>query len=174
MSAVALERFLVLRTFGSFDDFGRVLLVGDGHVAEKLASELRGSHAETINVTGLLASEVSEASDPERFGLPVRGSSEDLPDLIANRDVDTIVVCTNVDSKLVPISTLLSAKLKGIEVLDATEFYEHLERKVLLEKLEPIQMLYRSQLRMTTWRWLLKGIRSRSLRQSCSSFSRGR
>ena len=56
----------------------------------------------------------------------------------------------------IPVEILLRSKLAGAQVFDTADFYENHFRKVLLEKLEAIQLLFCDNLCMTRMRWFLK------------------
>jgi len=155
MSVVAIERTLVLRNFNDTPYLGNILILGTGEATQQVVTEARRNHGQTFRLVGGLSedpSEVGRAVD----GCSVVGSIGEIDRVVREKDVGGIIISMPVHSPLLPTDFLLKCKLNGIMVRDATEFYENVGKKLLLEKLDPIQLLYSENLLMTRFRWRLK------------------
>ena len=78
----------------------RVLIVGTGRLARELAAELQGRARWGYRVVGLLAPDGSEAGagDAEgAAGLPVLGTVDDATHLIAQHEIDRLIVVSPVE-----------------------------------------------------------------------------
>ena len=154
-SVIALERLVVLKLFNRSPYLGNILVLGAGPAAEQLVREARRNHGKTIRLVGIL-SEVPELVGRSVAGLSVVGAIEEIERVVESRDVRCILIALPLHSPALPTGFLLKCKLKGIKVLDASDFYETLGKKILLEKLEPVQLLFSEHLLMTRFRWFLK------------------
>ncbi len=77
-------------------------------------------------------------------------------DLIAEKKINKIVVALNQRIGLFPLSTLLSCKLRGIQIVDFPDFYEKLTGKILIKDLRPSWLIFSSGFRHTSFYKLLK------------------
>ncbi|MBI4585453.1 MAG: TIGR03013 family PEP-CTERM/XrtA system glycosyltransferase [Planctomycetes bacterium] len=155
ISMIALERFFVLKVFYESPSFGNVLVLGTGPATELLIKEARASHGKTFHLSGIL-SENAEDIGKEILGCKIMGTLEDLGPISLSHKFGTILISTPIYSRNLPMNDLLRAKVAGTKVFDAADFYEQVERKILLEKIEPIQLLLSENLLMTRFRWFLK------------------
>ncbi len=156
MSLIGVERSLVLKLCNGSPYLGNILILGTGAATEKLVAEARRRHGKTLSLVGVLS------EDPRDAGLPIDGcrvvgSLEDIERVVRQRAVGCILICMPIHSPRFPLEFLLKAKLMGIMVLDSSAFYEMVGKKVLLERLDPIQFLLSEGLLMTRMRWLIKG-----------------
>ncbi|MGH9363292.1 MAG: sugar transferase, partial [Thermoanaerobaculia bacterium] len=154
------ERALVLRLFNDSPYMGNILILGTGHATDKLVEEARHHHGKTFRLAGVLSvdpAEVGRAVD----GCRVIGTLGDISRVVRQHDIRTILISIPLYSPDLPSEFLLRCKLGGIAVLDSADFYESLGKKVLLEKLDPIQFLLSGNLLMTRFRWALKATTDR-------------
>jgi exopolysaccharide biosynthesis polyprenyl glycosylphosphotransferase len=77
----------------------RVLIVGTGRLARELASELQGRARWGYRVVGMLAPGGDAADEPgdHAAGLPVLGELEDTARVVAEHDVDRVIVVSPVE-----------------------------------------------------------------------------
>ena len=138
----------------------RVLILG----ADKLALEL-GELVTAGNVC-VLAGLLEFTADKERLdaALPLPDSEPcrmvalqgDLLSTACNEKVDIIVVALPERRGILPLQEIMQCKLNGIEVLNAADFYEILQGKLMLEQMTPNWMIFSSGLRRTTLVTFLK------------------
>jgi sugar transferase (PEP-CTERM system associated) len=123
--------FLVINSVSRFAD--RVLILGDGLLAEPLSREISQRPELALNVIG----HISEQSDGvgENCSLEDDERIANLPHYVRSHKIDRIIVAMSDRKGRLPVEQLLAAKSRGILVQDATEVYEAITGKVPLESL---------------------------------------
>ena len=123
--------FLVINSASRFAD--RVLILGDGLLAEPLSKEISQRPELALNVIG----HISEQNDgvAENWSLEDDERVADLPRFVRSHKIDRIIVAMSDRKGKLPIEQLLAAKSRGVLVQDATEVYEAITGKVPLESL---------------------------------------
>jgi sugar transferase (PEP-CTERM system associated) len=116
----------------------RVLVVGTGPIARMIAREMQNRHEFGYRIVGFVSEQQSAAS-PERG---VIGRADDIPHLVETLQIDRIVVGISDRRGHLPTSQLLSAKLAGARVEDATNAYERLTGKILVDNLKPSWLIF--------------------------------
>jgi sugar transferase (PEP-CTERM system associated) len=120
--------FLVVNSISRFAD--RVLILGDGLVAELLSKEISQRPELALNVIGRM----SEQTD----GRETFQDSDDIADLpryVRAHRVNRIIVAMGDRKGKLPVEQLLAVKSRGVLIQDATEVYEAITGKVPLESL---------------------------------------
>ncbi len=156
MTLITVERTLVLKLFNDAPYLGNILILGTGAATDQVVKEARRHHGKTLQLVGVLSEnpdEIGKSVD----GCKVIGCIEEIAEIVTGCDIRCILISMPIYSSRIPTEFLLKCKLRGILVIDSAEFYETLGKKVLLEKLDPIQLLLSENLLMTRFRWLLKG-----------------
>jgi sugar transferase (PEP-CTERM system associated) len=126
----------------------RVLIVGSGLTARTLARQIQLQHDFGYRVIGC----VSDGTDgPGLLQAAPLGTSEDIPRIVRDYDVDRIVVALADHRGRLPISELLQAKLSGIRVEDATTTYERLTGKILIDDLKPSWLIFSDGFTISRW-----------------------
>ena len=123
--------FLVINSVSRFAD--RVLILGDGLLAEPLSREISQRPELALNVIG----HISEQSDGvgENWSLEDDERVANLPHYVRSHKIDRIIVAMSDRKGRLPVEQLLAAKSRGVLVQDATEVYEAITGKVPLESL---------------------------------------
>jgi sugar transferase (PEP-CTERM system associated) len=123
--------FLVINSVSRFAD--RVLILGDGLLAEPLSREIAQRPELALNVIG----HISEQSDGvgENWSLEDDERVANLPHYVRSHKIDRIIVAMSDRKGRLPVEQLLAAKSRGVLVQDATEVYEAITGKVPLESL---------------------------------------
>jgi len=116
----------------------RVLVIGTGPIARMIAREMQNRYEFGYRVVGF----VSEHQGAELYERAVIGNAEDIPRLVETLQVDRIVVGISDRRGHLPTSELLSAKLAGVRVEDATTAYERLTGKILVDNLKPSWLIF--------------------------------
>ena len=108
----------------------RLLFVGTGETARKVARQILDQHEFAYRVIGFIDSDASRIG--ERIVNPaIIGTPDDIDRLIAEHHIDRIVVGLSDRRGHLPIQELLRAKMAGIRVEDATTTYERVTGKIL-------------------------------------------
>src|SRR3954454_22212391 len=129
------------RVTGSLKFEERVLFVGTGEVARKVARQILDQHDFGYRIIGFID------DDPARIGErivnpAIVGTPADIEQLIARHHVDRIIVALSDRRGKLPVQELLRAKMAGIRVEDATTTYERLTGKILIDDLRPSWLIF--------------------------------
>jgi sugar transferase (PEP-CTERM system associated) len=116
----------------------RVLIVGSGSIARQLARQIQHRHDFGYRVAGFLA----EPEAPGVLSGSIVGALDELPRILGSGMVDRIVIALSDRRGRLPIAELLRAKLRGIQVEDATTMYERLTGKILVDDLKPSWLIF--------------------------------
>jgi sugar transferase (PEP-CTERM system associated) len=117
----------------------RVLVVGTGHVAQLVAKQIGGQQDFAYRLVGFVDDD--EGIQVVRHH-EVLGKAADLRRIIAEHQVDRIIVGLSDRRGRLPIQELLQAKLSGVRVEDATTTYERLTGKILIDDLKPSWLIF--------------------------------
>jgi sugar transferase (PEP-CTERM system associated) len=139
LAAIVVWRLLFNRLAYASPLEERVLIVGTGLTARTVAREIQTQHDFGYRVVGFIddAPETSRLLHP-----PAVGTSEDIPRLVREHDVNRIIVGLPDRRGRLPIAQLLQAKLSGTRVEDATTTYERLTGKILIDDLKPSWLIF--------------------------------
>lgn len=133
----------------------RVLFVGTGVTARKVARQILDQHDFAYRVIGFID------DDPARIGERVVnpaiiGTPADIDRLVALHQIDRIVVGLADRRGKMPVAELLRAKLAGVRVEDATTTYERVTGKILIEDLRPSWLIFSDGFRVSRMTRILK------------------
>ena len=138
----------------------RVVVVGTGRAAQLVARQIGGQHDFAYRLVGFV-------DDDEGVELvrhhEVLGKAADLRAIIAEHQVDRIIVGLSDRRGRLPIQELLQAKLSGVRVEDATTTYERLTGKILLDDLKPSWLIFSDGFRASRLTRVLKRMLDLSL-----------
>jgi len=120
----------------------RIVVLGEGPLAQSLASEIDGRPALGFRLIGVVG------SAPEKLNglgtLQYLGDVAELVQIVVARQINRIVVTMKDRRGRLPVARLLELKAKGVLVEDGSAFYETLTGKVPLESLRLSQLLFSS------------------------------
>ena len=129
-------------------DEERVLFVGTGETARKVARQILDQHEFAYRVIGFIDDDASRVG--ERIVNPaIVGTPADIDRLIAEHHVDRIVVGLSDRRGKLPVQELLRAKMAGIRVEDATTTYERVTGKILIDDLRPSWLIFSDGFRVS-------------------------
>jgi sugar transferase (PEP-CTERM system associated) len=117
----------------------RVLIVGTGPLARTIARQIRAQHDFAYRIVGFVGESGGNAGATV---WPVLGTTADLLRLIAEHDVDRIVVGLADRRGQFPSQELLQAKLSGVRIEDAATTYERITGKILTDGLNPSWLIF--------------------------------
>ncbi len=136
----------------------RVLVVGTGEAARKVTRQILDQKDFAYRVVGFID------HDPRRIGQRIVnpgiiGTPADIPRLVAEHQVDRIIVGLTDRRGTFPINELLQAKLSGVRVEDVTTTYERVTGKILIDDLRPSWLIFSDGFRVSRLtRWMKRGI----------------
>ncbi|MGH9373347.1 MAG: nucleoside-diphosphate sugar epimerase/dehydratase, partial [Vicinamibacterales bacterium] len=136
----------------------RILVVGTGETARKVARQILDQHDFAYSVVGFIDDDPSRLG--ERIVNPaIIGTPADIPELIIRHQIDRIVVGLFDRRGKLPIEELLGAKMAGVRVEDATTTYERVTGKILIDDLRPSWLIFSDGFRVSrAIRWMKRTI----------------
>jgi sugar transferase (PEP-CTERM system associated) len=119
----------------------KVLIVGVGPLARLVGRHLMAHHDPGFEVIGFID------QDPARIGAPVInpkviGIPQQIPAIVQAHNVKKVIIALPERRGRLPMEPLLACKVRGIEVLDGTSFYERLTGRISLEGLNPGWLIF--------------------------------
>ena len=118
-----------------------VLILGTGSAAVSLAREVLQHRNEGYRVVGFLGKDPEEVGK-SLFNPTVVGTHDDLLPLTERFNVHTIVVALEEQRGELPLSDLLTCKLRGARVTQASEFYEAVTGQLPVRNLRPSSLIF--------------------------------
>jgi len=126
----------------------RVLFVGTGDTARKVARQILDQHDFAYRVIGFIDDDASRIG--ERIVNPgIIGTPADMERLISAHHIDRIVVGLSDRRGKLPVEELLRAKMAGVRVEDATTTYERVTGKILIDDLRPSWLIFSDGFRVS-------------------------
>jgi sugar transferase (PEP-CTERM system associated) len=118
-----------------------VLILGTGNAAVGLARELLGHRSEGFRVVGFLSRDPADVGK-SLFNPSVVGTYDDLLATATRFNVQSVVVALDDQRGVLPLSELLTCKLRGINVAQSAEFYESLTGQIPVRNLRPSSIIF--------------------------------
>jgi sugar transferase (PEP-CTERM system associated) len=136
----------------------RILVVGTGESARKVTRQILDQKDFAYRVIGFIDEDARRIG--ERIVNPgIIGTPSDIPRLIAEHQIDRIIVGLADRRGKFPIDELLKAKISGVRVEDATTTYERVTGKILIDDLRPSWLIFSDGFRVSRLtRWMKRGI----------------
>ncbi len=130
----------------------RVIILGTGEWAKKIAAEIQASPQLHYRLLGHL----DDGSQPLRELLqptshPVLGPLENLVELIKRFEPDLIVVALVERRLRLPVLDLLDARVGGVLIEDGVELYERCTGKLAIDHLVPSSLLFSRDFVKSPW-----------------------
>jgi sugar transferase (PEP-CTERM system associated) len=126
----------------------RLLFVGTGESARKVARQILDQHEFAYRIVGFIDSDASRIG--QRVVNPgIIGTPQDIDRLVAENHIDRIVVGLSDRRGQLPIQELLRAKMAGVRVEDATTTYERVTGKILIDDLRPSWLIFSDGFRVS-------------------------
>ena len=139
----------------------RVLILGTGPLARKIAEEIRSTpvpYAVVAMVDDTGSLEATSASHDVHAAL-LRPFSE-VESLITELCPDRLVVALSERRGRLPVWGLLSSCASGLRVEDGVDFYERLTRKLAIESVSPSFLIFQGVLRKSAWQLAVRRVMS--------------
>ncbi len=117
----------------------RILILGSSPMALKLIEDMHSSGSPRYIVAGIVDNTRPEG---DTFaGVPWLGRSDELAGILVTVQPERIVVAVADRRDRLPLQTLLEARVRGVIVEDATDFYETVTGKIAIEALRPSMLI---------------------------------
>lgn len=118
-----------------------VLILGTGSSAVGLAKELLQHRKEGYRLVGFLGQDPSEVGK-SIVNPSVVGTFDELPSITENMNIHSVVVALEEQRGKLPLSDLLSCKLRGVSVAQAADFYEAVTGQLPVRNLRPSSLIF--------------------------------
>ncbi|NOQ42793.1 MAG: TIGR03013 family PEP-CTERM/XrtA system glycosyltransferase, partial [Desulfuromusa sp.] len=136
----------LIRKFSSSSQFAtRVLIVGAGELAKKIADIVPKDHNIHSFVRFISCTEKKPAVDPEL----IVGHISNIDELIQDYRPQKLVIALQERRGNLPLKKFMRSKLRGIDVLEATTYFEQEKGCLLIENMQPSAFVYTQGFRMT-------------------------
>lgn len=129
----------------------RVVLVGNGELFNEMRTLIANSNGRFVLRDVIECHPLLDAS-----GRSLRVGSRDILHKAREVKADTVVVSLAERRGAFPLQDMLDCKLSGMSVLDAQQFYELVNRKLMLEKITPSWFIFASGFRINGFRRCVK------------------
>jgi len=125
----------------------RLLIIGAGSLGIATARYAIQYHRLGTNLVGFLSDDlVHERSFIE--DVPVRGKIHHVEKIVADFDIDRIVVASEDRDEFFPAEELLGQKLRGIAIESGLSFYERISGRVYIRGLRPNYLIFSNGFRI--------------------------
>jgi sugar transferase (PEP-CTERM system associated) len=133
----------------------RVLILGSGKLARDIAREIIRDKELSLNVVGFIS------NDPKLQGIrlvnpKVMGSTQTLSKIVDEENIDKIIVAMEERRGNIPLDDLLKHKSYGIKIEDGVNFYEKVTNKLLVEYINPSNLIFCDGFKLSYITMLLK------------------
>ncbi len=118
----------------------RILILGTSPLAEKLVREIEAHPDGPHVLVGIVAD--AAAAGRAAFPYPVLAPFDHLGRILEGVRPDRVVVAMRERRGRLALSHLLEARVRGIAVEDAAEYYERLTGKIAIESLTPSGLIF--------------------------------
>lgn len=128
----------------------RVLMVGTGVLAQNIAGEMQRRSPYGYKILGFLGEHEAEIGR-DVLNVEVIGRISDLNSLVDRLKINLIVVALEDRRGKLCIDDLLACRVAGVQVEEATTFYERLTGKIHVANLRPSWLIFSSGFRKPRW-----------------------
>ena len=138
-------RFLIRKFSHSVQFSTRILIIGAGELAKCIAEVVPKDQ----NVHSFVRFVSCTERKPEVDPALIVGSIDDIDSLIHDYRPQKLVVALNERRGNLPLKEFMRSKLRGIEIVEATTYFEQEKGCLLIENMQPSAFVYTQGFRMT-------------------------
>ncbi len=139
------SRCLVCRFASSSQFASRTLIIGCGDLAQRIYDTIPDDH----NVHSFVRFVSCTESQPRVDKSLVVGPISQIEDLVANYKPQRLITALSERRGNLPLREFMHTKLRGVDIIDATTFYERATGCLLVEHMQPSAFVYTDGFRMT-------------------------
>ena len=145
-SQIALR--LLIRKFSNVSMFAnRVLIVGAGELAQSISEIVPNDRNIHSYVRFVSCTAKKPVVDPKL----IVGDIKHIDELVQDYRPQKLIIALNERRGNLPLNMLMQSKLRGVEILDATTYYEEEKGCLLVENMQPSVFIYTHRFRMTSF-----------------------
>jgi sugar transferase (PEP-CTERM system associated) len=131
--------------------FQRVAILGTGQLALEVARELTLRPDLNLRFEGFLSGGSGGPREETIFGFPVLGTTAEMETLAAGRGISNIVVALEDSRGVLPVRELVSLRVRGVRVDDASSALASLTGRVGLRTLKPSWFVFSDGFHRSKW-----------------------
>lgn len=137
---------LLIRKFSNASIFAnRILIVGAGKLAQNIADIVPAD----TNMHSYVRFVACTAKDPVVDPKLIVGDIKQVDELVRDYRPQKLILALTERRGNLPLKELMHSKLRGVEVLDATTYYEQVKGCLLVENMQPSVFIFTHRFRMT-------------------------
>ena len=136
----------------------RVLILGTGQLALELARELTRREDLNMKLEGFVEGVRAEGANEWVFGIPILGSVIDLEAIAKQRGISRIIVALEDRRGVLPTRELVTLRVHGVRVDDASTALSALTGRVSLRAVKPSWFVFSDGFHRSKWNDLLKRV----------------
>ena len=134
---VILSRMLLDRVWVLAAPLQRTVILGTGALAMELARELTRREELTLKLEGFVSGTACRTDEEKILGFPVLGSAKDVESIARQHAVSRIIVALDDWRGTLPTRALVSLRVQGLRVDDASSALSALTGRVALRSVKP-------------------------------------
>jgi sugar transferase (PEP-CTERM system associated) len=132
-----------------------ILIFGMGDEAKSLVKEISIRKHLGYEIKGIIDNEYN-FDGMNIANIHVLGNPEQLQEIVKREGIDKVVVALPDRRGKLPMETLLTCKLQGVDVEEGATFYEQISGKIALEHLRPSWIVFSQDFNISPFVLLLK------------------
>ena len=133
----------------------RVIILGSGKLARDITREIIKEKELSLNVMGFITND-KKLQGVSIVNPKVLGDNETLSNIVENNNIDKIIVAMEERRGSIPLDDLLRYKSYGIKIEDGANFYEKVTNKLLVEYINPSDLIFCDGFKLSYITMLLK------------------
>jgi sugar transferase (PEP-CTERM system associated) len=133
----------------------RVAILGTGQLALEVARELTRRPDLNLQLVGFVGGTAGPEGE-KIFGFPVLGTAGEMERIASDCDISKIVVALEDRRGVLPVRELVSLKVRGVRVDDASSALSALTGRVVLRTLKPSWVVFSDGFHRSKWNDLAK------------------
>ena len=120
----------------------RLLILGTGRLARDLSMALQLQRRRfLVDIVGYLEGKGEETLN-SLDDLAIIGTYDQLTQIVQQRQIDTVVVCTEDRRAMLPVQTLLDLKAMGLTIIDGHYLFEEASGRLSIDSLKPSTLIF--------------------------------
>ncbi|MFG0315916.1 MAG: TIGR03013 family XrtA/PEP-CTERM system glycosyltransferase [Planctomycetota bacterium JB042] len=134
----------------------RLLMVGDGPIAETIERELTERAEPSYAIAGYIVPDASKRPGEQIRGKPIFGGYADIVRTVKEESIDRVIVCLPERRGNLPVMELLNCRLQGVKVDEGELLYERITGKIAIGKLRPSYLIFSEGFNRSRFNYIFK------------------
>ena len=153
---VVLSRRFLDRAWQLNSPFQRVVILGTGELALELAREVTRREDLGMKLEGFVSGTELEADHEKIFGFPVLGSAAEMEAIAKRGTISRIIVALENRRGVLPTRELVTLRVQGVRVEDASNVLAALTGRIPLHSVKPSWFVFSDGFHRSKWNDMLK------------------